>query len=171
MNARQPPVWESGRGTKTGVRLGVDACPRRSSGPPARRSTGSRVPERSPLVGLRGCACPAHPSCPPRQTPALPPRGSRAVDLRAASRGEAVRLGVAERSTSKTPAPRSKMAAVDTRNDSSPSFHDRRPVTPEVAGSSPVAPVKFLQTGIFCWLTWRKRPPASLHPALIPHRK
>jgi hypothetical protein len=26
-------------------------------------------------------------------------------------------------------------------NDSSPSFHDRRPVTPEVAGSSPVAPV------------------------------
>jgi hypothetical protein len=32
-----------------------------------------------------------------------------------------------------------------------------RPVTPEVAGSSPVAPVKYLQIGIFCWLFWRKR--------------
>ena len=44
-----------------------------------------------------------------------------------------------------------------------------RPVTPEVAGSSPVAPVKDLQIGIFCCLTRRKRPPASIHPAHIPH--
>jgi hypothetical protein len=48
--------------------------------------------------------------------------------------------------------------------------HDR-PVTPEVAGSSPVAPVKSLQTGIFCCRAGRKRPPPSFHPALIPRRK
>ena len=36
-----------------------------------------------------------------------------------------------------------------------------RPVTPEVAGSSPVAPVEnILQTSIFCCLYWRDRPPA-----------
>jgi len=44
-----------------------------------------------------------------------------------------------------------------------------RPVTPEVAGSSPVAPVKALQIDIFCCLFRRKRPPASFHPAHIPH--
>jgi hypothetical protein len=43
-----------------------------------------------------------------------------------------------------------------------------RSVTPEVAGSSPVAPVKYLQSGIFCCLARRKRPPASCDPALIP---
>jgi hypothetical protein len=38
--------------------------------------------------------------------------------------------------------------------------HDR-PVTPEVAGSSPVAPVEnVLEMGIFCCLSGRKRPPA-----------
>jgi hypothetical protein len=38
--------------------------------------------------------------------------------------------------------------------------HDR-PVTPEVAGSSPVAPVEnTLQIGIFCCPSWRNRPPA-----------
>jgi hypothetical protein len=38
--------------------------------------------------------------------------------------------------------------------------HDR-PVTPEVAGSSPVAPVEnILQMGIFCCRFWRNRPPA-----------
>ena len=36
-----------------------------------------------------------------------------------------------------------------------------RPVTPEVAGSSPVAPVEnTLQIGIFCCQGWRDRPPA-----------
>jgi len=49
--------------------------------------------------------------------------------------------------------------------------HQDRPVTPKVAGSSPVAPVKSLQTGGFCWPEYRQRPPASLHPALIPRRK
>ncbi len=44
-----------------------------------------------------------------------------------------------------------------------------RPVTPEVVGSSPVAPVKYLQSGIFCCRSWRKRPPVSFHPAYIPH--
>jgi len=46
-----------------------------------------------------------------------------------------------------------------------------RPVTPEVAGSSPVAPVEnILQIGIFRCLSWRRRPPASRRPpALIPH--
>ena len=38
--------------------------------------------------------------------------------------------------------------------------HDR-PVTPEVAGSSPVALVKFLQISIFFRRAERKRPPAS----------
>jgi hypothetical protein len=41
--------------------------------------------------------------------------------------------------------------------------------TPEVAGSSPVAPVKYLQIGIFCCRCRRKRPPAYFHPAHIPH--
>src|SRR6266536_4716389 len=45
-----------------------------------------------------------------------------------------------------------------------------RPVTPEVAGSSPVAPAEnILQIHIFCCLHRRKRPPVSPHPALIPH--
>ena len=36
-----------------------------------------------------------------------------------------------------------------------------RPVTPEVAGSSPVAPVENTpQIGIFCCPFWRNRPPA-----------
>ena len=48
--------------------------------------------------------------------------------------------------------------------------HDR-PVTPEVAGSSPVAPVNYLQIAIFCCRDRRKRPPASFHPAGIPPRK
>jgi hypothetical protein len=48
--------------------------------------------------------------------------------------------------------------------------HDR-PVTPEVAGSSPVAPVKYLQIGMFSRQSGPVRPPASRHPALIPHRK
>jgi hypothetical protein len=48
--------------------------------------------------------------------------------------------------------------------------HDR-PVTPEVAGSSPVAPAKVLQIGTFCCRLGPKRPPASFHPALIPRRK
>ncbi len=47
--------------------------------------------------------------------------------------------------------------------------HQDRPVTPEVAGSNPVAPVKFLQISMFCCLSWRKRPSASFHPAYIPH--
>jgi hypothetical protein len=42
------------------------------------------------------------------------------------------------------------------------------PVTPEVAGSSPVAPVKLLQIGSFCCPRRRKRPPPSRYPALIP---
>jgi hypothetical protein len=42
--------------------------------------------------------------------------------------------------------------------------HDR-PVTPEVAGSSPVAPVeKILQTRVFCCQHRRMRPPASRRP-------
>jgi hypothetical protein len=41
--------------------------------------------------------------------------------------------------------------------------HDR-PVTPEVAGSSPVAPVNPLQSGIFWGRSWRKRPPAFFIP-------
>jgi hypothetical protein len=45
-----------------------------------------------------------------------------------------------------------------------------RPVTPEVAGSSPVAPVKDLQICIFCCRCGCKRPPASFHPAQIPHK-
>jgi hypothetical protein len=44
-----------------------------------------------------------------------------------------------------------------------------RPVTPEVAGSSPVAPVKYLQNALLCCLSWRTRPPASSDPAHIPH--
>ncbi len=44
-----------------------------------------------------------------------------------------------------------------------------RPVTPEVAGSSPVAPVEnILQIGIFCCPSRRNRPPASTGHALIP---
>jgi hypothetical protein len=43
-----------------------------------------------------------------------------------------------------------------------------RPVTPEVAGSSPVAPVKYLQIAMFCCRSRRKRPSASFHPAHIP---
>jgi len=43
-------------------------------------------------------------------------------------------------------------------------LRDRRSVTPEVAGSSPVAPVKVLQMSIFCRRLWRKRPPASFIP-------
>jgi hypothetical protein len=43
--------------------------------------------------------------------------------------------------------------------------HDR-PVAPEVAGSSPVAPVEnILQTAMFCCPCWRKRPPASRRPS------
>ncbi len=41
--------------------------------------------------------------------------------------------------------------------------------TPEVAGSSPVAPVKYLQIGMFCCRARRRRPPACFHPAQIPH--
>src|SRR5215207_11120686 len=44
-----------------------------------------------------------------------------------------------------------------------------RPVTPEVAGSSPVASVNYLQISIFCCRDRRNRPPASSHPAEIPH--
>jgi hypothetical protein len=43
-----------------------------------------------------------------------------------------------------------------------------RPVTPEVAGSSPVAPVKSLQIGLLCWRRRHERAPVSRHPALIP---
>src|SRR5919108_770278 len=39
-----------------------------------------------------------------------------------------------------------------------------RPVTPEVAGSSPVAPVKYLQNGISCCRLGRRRPPAVCIP-------
>jgi hypothetical protein len=48
-----------------------------------------------------------------------------------------------------------------------------RPVTPEVAGSSPVAPVEnILQIRIFCWPSGRRRSPASHRsPALLPHAK
>jgi hypothetical protein len=46
-----------------------------------------------------------------------------------------------------------------------------RPVTPEVAGSSLVAPVKFLQIGIFVGVGVCERPPASVDPALLPHGK
>src|SRR5918996_3160838 len=49
--------------------------------------------------------------------------------------------------------------------------HHDRPVTPEVAGSSPVAPVNSLQIGIFSHRIGHERPPASFHPVLIPHRK
>jgi hypothetical protein len=43
-----------------------------------------------------------------------------------------------------------------------------RPVTPEVAGSSPVAPVEnILQIGLFCCLAWRRRPPASRRPPAL----
>jgi hypothetical protein len=44
------------------------------------------------------------------------------------------------------------------------------PVTPEVAGSSPVAPVKSLQISLFCRYSGQERAPASRHPALIPLR-
>jgi hypothetical protein len=45
-----------------------------------------------------------------------------------------------------------------------------RPVTPEVAGSSPVAPVvNSLQLGVFCCLVRRKRPPVFTHLARIRH--
>jgi hypothetical protein len=43
-----------------------------------------------------------------------------------------------------------------------------RPVTPEVAGSSPVAPVKVLQIGILSYRRRSDRPPASCDPAHIP---
>jgi hypothetical protein len=44
-----------------------------------------------------------------------------------------------------------------------------RPVTPEVAGSSPVAPVEnILQMAFFCCPIRRKRPPVSFDAALIP---
>ena len=46
-----------------------------------------------------------------------------------------------------------------------------RPVTPEVAGSSPVAPVKSLQIGIFCCRLRRKRPPASFQSRTHPARQ
>src|ERR671919_591091 len=48
---------------------------------------------------------------------------------------------------------------------------DCRPVTPEVAGSSPVAPARnILQIRSFCCPSRRERPPASRRPpALIPH--
>ena len=47
--------------------------------------------------------------------------------------------------------------------------HHDRPVTPEVAGSSPVAPVKFLQIASFFWrLDVVDRRPL-FHPAWIPH--
>jgi hypothetical protein len=49
----------------------------------------------------------------------------------------------------------------------SPSFLPARPVTPEVAGSSPVAPVTPLQIGVLCCLIRRGRPPASDDPAHI----
>jgi hypothetical protein len=39
------------------------------------------------------------------------------------------------------------------------------------AGSSPVAPVKYLQIGISCCRSRRKRPPVSFHPAHIPQGK
>ena len=43
--------------------------------------------------------------------------------------------------------------------------HQDRPVSPEVAGSSPVAPVEnILQIGIFCCQHRRMRPPASRRP-------
>jgi hypothetical protein len=45
-----------------------------------------------------------------------------------------------------------------------------RPVTPEVAGSSPVAPVEnILEIRIFCCLPESKRPPVSADHAHIPH--
>jgi hypothetical protein len=44
-----------------------------------------------------------------------------------------------------------------------------RPVTPEVAGSSPVAPAEnILQIGIFCCLARQGRPPASCAPRADP---
>jgi hypothetical protein len=48
-----------------------------------------------------------------------------------------------------------------------------RPVTPEVAGSSPVAPVEnILQIGCFCCQFRRRRQPASFGPPpLMPHAK
>ena len=48
-----------------------------------------------------------------------------------------------------------------------------RPVTPELAGSSPVAPVEnILQIKAFCCQSWRRRPPVSHRPpALILHAK
>jgi hypothetical protein len=47
---------------------------------------------------------------------------------------------------------------------------DRRSVTPEVGGSSPVAPVEnVLQIKVFCCQSWRRRPLVSHRPpALIP---
>jgi hypothetical protein len=49
------------------------------------------------------------------------------------------------------------------------SFPWNMPVTPEVAGSSPVAPEEnILQISLFCCPIRRKRLPASFDPALIP---
>jgi hypothetical protein len=55
-------------------------------------------------------------------------------------------------------------------NRRQPSRPFKRPVTPEVAGSSPVAPVEnTLQLGRFCCRFWRHRPPvfhrSRAHPA------
>ena len=50
-----------------------------------------------------------------------------------------------------------------------PRKYQDRPVTPEVAGSSPGASIKVLQIGMFCCLRRRKPSSASKHPAHIPH--
>jgi hypothetical protein len=59
-------------------------------------------------------------------------------------------------------------AGIPAYSRSARNCHDR-PVTPEVAGSSPVAPVKSLQISRFCCPSRRKRPPAFTDPAHIPH--
>jgi hypothetical protein len=60
------------------------------------------------------------------------------------------------------PEPRNRMNMAIRRPSSSMSRARKWPVTPEVAGSSLVAPAEnILQLGIFCCLTGRERPPAS----------
>jgi hypothetical protein len=101
----------------------------------------------------------------PRASPSSVPNDSRAAEGQQTLEIEPTQLCTNQAPEARGTASIERLRA--RRRQSLPPWN--KPVAREVAGSSPVAPVKVLQIGI-CRCPYRRgRPPASFRPAHIPH--